>query len=402
MARSSNAVRSSGWSNWSGRITAQPSEHLAPRDDTEVAAIVARATATRRRVRVRGTGHSNTPLCATDDVLLAPEGLAGLVAIDAVESSASVRSGTVLHDLAASLHAQGWALHNLGDIDVQTVGGAVGTATHGTGPTLGNLATTVRAATVVLADGTVVECSVDREPELFAALRPSLGAVGVVTEFTISIRPAYRLHERFWFADGSTALDSLADNIAATRHYEFFWHPHRDLVEHKALAITDADPDPMLHAKRERIDHWHHVLPSRRELRFNEMEYSVPATSGPECFAALRTRMLDRWPRVEWPVEYRTVAADDLWLSPHTGRDSVTISVHQGADLPCDPLFRDTEAILTEHGGRPHWGKVNFREGAVLRGRYAHWDDWWSLRDRLDPHDTFINPYLESLRSAAT
>lgn len=391
---------STSWSNWSGRVQAAPALHVAPRDEDEVAAAITNAVAAGRRVRVRGTGHSNTPLCATDDVLLAPEGLTGVVAID--DDTVRVRSGTVLHDLAAVLHAHGLALHNLGDIDVQTVSGAIGTATHGTGPTLGNLATAARRAVVALADGSVVACGAASEGddlELFAALRPSLGALGVVTEWTLAVQPTYRLHERIWFDAGAGTLDVLAANIAATRHYEFFWHPHRDLTEHKALALTDAEPDPMPHAKRERIDHWHHVLPSRRELRFNEMEFSVPAAAGPDCFAALRARMLDRWPNVEWPVEYRTVAADHLWLSPHSGRDSVTISVHQGADLPCDPLFADTEAILMEHGGRPHWGKVHFRSGVDLRDRYPRWDDWWALRDRVDPGGTFLNDYLAALRT---
>lgn len=387
------------WSNWSGRIVANPSEHATPTTEADVSALVTRAALLGRRVRTRGTGHSNTALCATNDLLIAPQGLSGPIEISADRTSARVRSGTVLAGLAAELQLSGLALHNLGDIDVQTIGGAIATATHGTGPTLGNLASLVRAARIVLADGSIVDCSDEQQPDVFAALRPSLGALGVITEFTIAVVPTYRLHECIWFADGSTALDTLADNVAATRHYEFFWHPHRDLVEHKSLALTDADPDPMPQAKRERIDHWHRVLPSRRELRFNEMEYSVPADHGPECFAALRARMLERWPDVQWPVEYRTVAQDSLWLSPHSGRASVTISVHQGADVPCDPLFADTETILLEHGGRPHWGKVHDRTGADLRDRYEHWDAWWAVRDRVDPDGTFLNPYLESFRT---
>ncbi len=369
-----------------------------PRTDDDVVAIVRHAADHGRRIRVRGTGHSNTPLCATDDVLVAPEGLTGIISISDDRTAARVRSGTVLHDLAAALHAEGLALHNLGDIDVQTIAGAIGTATHGTGPSLSNLATRVRAARVVLASGDVVDCDADREPDLFAALRPSLGALGIVTEFTLDVIPTYNLHERIEYGSGTDVLASLADRIAATRHYEFFWYPHRDLVEHKAIDHTDVAPDPLPDRKRERIDHWHRILPSRRELRFNEMEYSVPADAGPACFAALRQRMQSAWPHVQWPVEYRTVAGDDLWLSPHTARPSVTISVHQGADLPCDEMFADTERILLDHDGRPHWGKVHTCTGVELRDRYPNWEGWWSARDRFDPDGRFLNDHLEALR----
>ncbi len=387
------------WSNWSGRIQSDPVEQLLPRDEDEVAALVVAAANRGRRVRPRGTGHSNSPLCATEGVLVAPAGLAGVESIAADGTSVRVGSGTVLHDLADDLERRGIALHNLGDIDVQTVGGAIGTATHGTGPALGNLAAALIALRVVTAGGEIVDCSTDAEPELFAAARVSLGALGVITSVTLRAVPTYRLHERIWFAAGDTALDQLDEHIAATRHYEFFWHPHRDLAEHKALAVTEAPPDPLPDRKRERIDTWNRVLPSRRDVRFNEMEYSVPADSGAACFAAIRARMLARWAGVQWPVEYRTVAADDIWLSPHHGRPSVTISIHQGAELECDALFGDCEAILREHGGRPHWGKVHFATGADLADRYPRWHDWWRVRDHWDPDGVFLNDHIEALRA---
>ncbi len=386
------------WSNWSGRIRCSPAEHPVPRTDDEVATIVRDAADAGRIVRMRGTGHSNTALCATDGVLVAPEGLAGIETIAPDRSTATVGSGTVLADLAAALQAEGLALHNLGDIDVQTIGGATGTGTHGTGPALGNVATAIVGARIVTADGAITTCSPEERPELFAAARVSLGGVGIVTALTLAVVPTYRLHERIWHGPGGEVLGTLADHIAATRHYEFFWFPHRDLVEHKALAFTEADPDPLADRKRERIDHWNAILPSRRELRFNEMEYSVPAVAGPACFAALRTWMLAERPDVQWPVEYRTVAGDDIWLSPHTGRPSVTISVHLGADDDCEALFRAAEPILLAHDGRPHWGKVHFRTGADLAPRYPHWDDWWRVRDTHDPDDRFLNDHLASLR----
>ncbi len=389
------------WSNWSGRIKSSPATQISPSSEDEIASAIVSARDRGQVVRARGTGHSNTPLCATDDVLVSLESLSGLVSFDQENLTAVVRSGTTLNHLSAALHLHGLALHNLGDIDAQTIAGAVGTATHGTGTALSNLASAVEGTRVVLADGSVVACSRSVNIELFAALTPSLGAVGIITEFTIRVVPSYRLHEKIWFASGDTAIASLEANIAATRHYEFFWHPSRDLVEHKALALTESAPNPLPDTKRERIDYSHRILPSVRSARFNEMEYSLPYDNGPACFAELRKRMIDKWPNIEWPVEYRTVASDDLMLSPHSGRPSVTISVHQGGDKPCDDLFRDTEQLLRGHGGRPHWGKVHYNDGNDLRSHYPGWDEWWNTRDRFDPEGVFLNPYLAALRTNA-
>jgi FAD/FMN-containing dehydrogenase len=352
-------------------------------------------------VRARGTGPSTTPLCATGGVRVAPDRLTGIESIAADRSAVTVRSGTVLHDLATALHHHGLALHNLGDIDVQTVAGAISTGTHGTGASLGNLATAVRALRLVVADGTIVETDAAHDAELFEAARLSIGALGVITAVTLTVVPTYRLHERTWFTPGDEVLPELPVHIAATRHYEFFWYPHRDLAAHKALAHTDAPPDALPDRKRERIDHWHRVLPSRRDVRFNEMEYSVPADAGPACFDAVRACMRAGWQHVEWPVEYRTVAADEIWLSPHHGRPSVTISIHQGAELECEPVFAACEPILLEHGGRPHWGKVHGLATSGrddLAGRYPRWRDWWRVRDERDPERRFLNAHLDSLR----
>ncbi|MFM8409346.1 MAG: D-arabinono-1,4-lactone oxidase, partial [Alphaproteobacteria bacterium] len=234
------------------------------------------------------------------------------------------------------------------------------------------------------------------DAERLDAARVSLGLFGVAIAYELQLVPAYRLHERTWRGGVDEAMAGLAENVAAHRHYEFFWWPGRDLVEHKSLDPTDLPAGAEV-GRRERVDWSHRVFPSVRDLRFEEMEYAVPADAGPACFLAVRERMRERHAGVEWPVEVRTLAADRTWIGPASGRATVTISLHQGAELPCEEFFRDCEPIFLAHGGRPHWGKRHFRDGAWARAAYPAWDRFAGLRRRLDPRGLFLSPPLRSL-----
>ncbi|HSL58188.1 MAG TPA: D-arabinono-1,4-lactone oxidase [Acidimicrobiales bacterium] len=389
------------WVNWSGGQRSTPSDIAEPRTDDELADVVRRATEAGRTVRPVGSGHSFTALVPTDGVVVSLEHLAGVVSVDTAAGVAEVRAGTRIADLGDPLLAAGVALPNQGDIDRQAIAGACGTGTHGTGPTLPCLSAGVVGATVVLANGDIVDCDADHHPELFAATRLSLGATGVVARLRLRVRPAYRLHERSWTEAVADTLAALDERIAATRHYEFFWIPGTDRCLSKSLDETEAPPDPLPDERWERIDHSHRVFPSVRDDRFEEMEYAVPAEAGPECFAAIRRLYRARHPDVAWPVEYRTLAADDVWLSPAFDRPTVTISVHQGAGLDHDRLFRDCEAVFRHHEGRPHWGKHHRIPPDELAGLHPRWDDWWRARDLADPDGRFLNPMLAALAAPA-
>jgi len=390
----------SRWSNWSGCVACEPAALPAPASEAELAALVARAGTERRTLRVAGTGHSFTPLVATSGWVARLDALAGIAASDSARLEAEVWAGTTLRDLGEALLARGLAQENLGDVDVQTVGGALGTGTHGTGVGLRNLSAQVASLRLVLASGEVVECSAEREPDLFRAARVSFGALGVVSAARFRLLPAYRLHERVRRGPLAACLERLAESVAGSRHYEFFWFPKQDFVEEKALHPTAAEPDAVAGAKGERIGWSAHVLPSVRELKFNEMEYSVPAEAGPACFRAVEARMRARWPEVAWPVEYRTLAADDAWLSTASERATVTISIHEDARRPHEPLFSDLEPIFVEHEGRPHWGKWHARKAADLARLYPRFDDFARLRARVDPRGVFLNDHLRALLGA--
>ena len=388
------------WQNWSGRLSATPARITKVRDEADVVAAVREAGAQDRRVRCVGAAHSHAPLVGTDGMILDLEELSGVVSVDTEAGEARIRAGTRIHALGPALREHGAALLNQGDIDRQAIAGAVATGTHGTGPTLRNFSAAVRGARLVLASGEVVDCDAGHDPELFQAARLSLGALGVVTELRLAIRPAYRLEERMWLEDLDTVLDRLDERTTATRHFEFFWTPGRSRAVCKALDETDAEPRYPLAEEGARLAWSYDVYANDRPDKHSEMEYSVRTEDGVACLREIRELVARDFPTLAWPIEYRTLAADDVWLSTAYERATVTISVHQGVDQPDEPLFRACEEVFRRYDGRPHWGKVHHLDGDTLAKIHPRWSDWWRVRDRVDPKSRFLNPHLERMRPA--
>lgn len=400
------------WSNWSGSVTSSPQQIAMPSSEAALVAIIQAAHQSGRTVRVVGTGHSFVPLCATDDLLISLDNLQGMISAAPNEQSATFWAGTKLHAVGEPLWEEGLALANMGDIDRQSLGGAIGTGTHGTGPTLGNLATQVIGLRLLTVTGDLIDCSPTVEPEIFHAAQISLGALGIITQFTLRCLPAYELHEVSWIATFDECMAELDSHIAATRHFEFFWVPGEDLCAMKALdpaphgtevAMSPLTDDSRLHryVQPPRVDRSYRIFPSARNLKFNESEFALPAANGPDCLREIRALMQTRYPDVAWPIEYRTLAADEIPLSPAHGRATVTISVHQAAELPYQPFFADVEAIFRNHQGRPHWGKIHTHGARDLVILYPEWDRFQAVRAQLDPKGLMLNSYLRKLLSPA-
>ena len=391
----------STWSNWSGAVVCRPESIVFPRTEDELSAVVRQAGEDGQTVRVVGTGHSSTGIVGTDQVLVSLARMSGLVSADRETHRARLLAGTKIRAAGAVLLEQGLAMENMGDIDVQAIAGAVGTGTHGTGRTLGNIPSRVTDIRMVNGAGELLDCGAD--PELLRAARVSIGVLGVFTEIELQCLPAYRLHERTWVEPFAGTMENLDARIAENRSYEFFWMPANDKTYHKTLNITTeasmaGNSKSAIGSEGERIGWSPQIIPSVRENKFHEMEYAIPAEAGPECFARVRERFLAKHAAsVQWPVEYRTVAADDAMLSPHGGRASVTISLHQAAHLPYREFFEDIQPIFWEYGGRSHWGKFNTMDRAQLSAVYPEWDAFGAIRERMDPGGRFLSPYLASL-----
>ena len=377
------------WTNWSGRLTATDATVRHVRSEEDAAAVAAGSGET---VRVVGAGHSHARLVPGADVIVDVSALSGVIDVDASSKRAWVWAGTPIYALGRPLHDAGLALANQGDIDRQFIGGAVATGTHGTGVELTNLSAIVTGARIALASGEVV----DADADLLRAARLHLGAFGIVTRLELGLRDAYKLKERSWTAPFEDLdLEALP---MQSRHFEFFWLPTRDLAMAKAIDETDDEPEYPLAEEGSRVGWSYEVLPNHRAWRHTEMEYSVPADDGPACMRAIRDLIRRDFPDMPWAVEYRTLAADDVWLSTAYERATVTISLHMAAESDERPLFGAGEQIFRSYDGRPHWGKVNYLDGDQLARIHGRWRDWWAVRDAHDPEGTFLNDYLRSIR----
>ena len=386
------------WQNWSGKLQAKPKKIAFLRSEADAAALARQASNNGEYIRVAGATHSHAPLVVSEDIVADPRGLAGVIEVDQQTRTAWVGAGTRIYALGQALHAAGLALSNQGDIDQQAICGATATGTHGTGVSLKNLSAAVTGCRIALASGELIECGPERNPELWRASRLHLGAFGIITRLQLQLEDAYRLKETSWTANLADTLDRFAEDAAKHRHHEFFWYPHTDEARGKSIDRT-AEPAVYPLGEEDRRCAWsYEVLPNHRPHKHTEMEYSVPLEAGPACMRDIQHLLQSKFPDVRWPVEYRTLAADDVWLSTAYERPTVTISVHEDIARNDEKYFRACEEIFLDHGGRPHWGKVNYLSGEQLAAQHSRWLDWWQVRNSVDPDGTFLNPYLKSLQ----
>ncbi|MFC4307467.1 D-arabinono-1,4-lactone oxidase [Steroidobacter flavus] len=377
-----------------------PRSQVWPATADAVCVYVRDAAARSRKIRVAGSGHSSSPLVETPDILMSTRDHRGLIDYDLTTSRATVGAGTVLQDLGQILHGVGLGMQNLGDVDTQTIAGVISTGTHGSGRKLQNISATLIGVRMVTGTGEIVDWSTENEPDLINAARVSMGLLGIFTAVTLQLQPAYRLRRREYSVrtdDCLAHLDELAD---AHRNFDFYWYPRRDEVKLRTLHPPE-DPVPDLPYARclpEQEGYGHEIIARERQLKFDELEYFVPAEAGPACFREVRRRILEHHRKqVAWRVLYRLIAKDEGFLSPVHGRDSVAISLHQNATLPYQEYFDDLEPILRAHDGRPHWGKKHSLHGTALAALYPRWNDFMTLRRRLDPQGVFLTAPMARL-----
>lgn len=433
--------RKPSWTNWSGEVRCTPRKIARPTSIDALVGLVHETASRGGKLRVAGSGHSFSPVVATDQTLVTLAGLTGVQEVSVSSQQATVMAGTSIRALGDMLLPHGLALTNQGDVDAQAIAGAVSTGTHGTGIGFGSLSTQAVALTVIVASGERLELSASSEPEIFKAAQVSLGTLGVLARVRLQLERAYVLKDVRRNMPFETALASFEDNCRRHRHYEFWWFPYADLVATKALDVvanTEARPrsiikrvlvDKVLEtgvfwaisegvkrvpvasapvarfsskmmAEGEFADYSHRVFPSPRDVRFNEMEYAVPVERGVDCLRELRAFIEARKVRVHFPIEYRAVAADDIWLSPFYQRDSAVISVHMYVGMPYQAYFDGCEAIFRNHQGRPHWGKMHGLTARELRDMYPMWDRFQAVRRQLDPRGVFMSDYLTRIFGA--
>ncbi|MFG2485216.1 D-arabinono-1,4-lactone oxidase [Streptomyces virginiae] len=422
------------WHNWAGNITATPARTVTPASVGELQETVRRAAEDGLRVKAVGTGHSFTAAAATDGVLVRPQAMTGIRSIDRAAGTVTVAAGTVMKDMNQALAAAGLSLTKMGDIMEQTVSGATSTGTHGTGRDSASIAAQIRGLELVTADGRLLTCSEKENPEVFAAARLGIGALGIVTAITFAVEPIFFLTAREEPMGFDRVTAEFEEHFAENEHFEFYWFPHTGNCNTKRNNRSQgpaAPPGPVSAwiedellsnglfqavnslgravpatipsiarvasralSARTYTDIPYKVFTSPRRVRFVEMEYALPRGQVVEALRELRA-MVDRSGlRISFPVEVRTAPADDITLSTASERETAYIAVHMYKSTPYHAYFTAAEAIFTAHGGRPHWGKVHTRDAGYFAEAYPRFGEFLALRDRLDPDRVFGNDYL--------
>ncbi|MFF5364608.1 D-arabinono-1,4-lactone oxidase [Streptomyces scabiei] len=432
--------KSGTWRNWAGNVTARPVREVTPATVEELAAAVRRAAEDDLRVKAVGTGHSFTAAAATDGVLIRPQLLTGIRKIDRAAMTVTVAAGTPLKRLNMALAREGLSLTNMGDIMEQTVSGATSTGTHGTGRDSASIAAQIRGLELVTADGSVLTCSPTENPDVFAAARVGIGALGIVTAITFAVEPIFLLTAREEPMPFEKVMAEFDELHAENEHFEFYWFPHTGNTNTKRnnRSAGPEKPVPQLNSWFEdeflsngvfQVANWvgqavpatiptiaqissralsartytdipYKVFTSPRRVRFVEMEFAVPREALVDTLRELKT-MVDRSKlRVSFPVEVRTAPADDITLSTASGRESAYVAVHMFKGTPYQAYFTAAERIFTAHEGRPHWGKVHTRDSDYFAKVYPRFGEFTALRDRLDPERRFQNDYLRRVLGA--
>jgi FAD/FMN-containing dehydrogenase len=388
------------WANWSGSLRFTPATIEKPSSPEALAKLVGKARERGSVARMVGAGHSSSALVKTNDVLISLEKFQGLGDYDTDAREAWVHTGMSLSDTSKALQDIGLDMHNLGDVDVQTVAGAVATGTHGSGRMLTNLATMLIGVRMVNAEGELVEYNIEDTPDFFKGARVSLGALGIYTQIRLKLLPAYQLCRQTWCMDVDHLLPQLDALLDRNRNCDFYWYPRSDEVKLRTLnppekALSHVDGGKLLKTEQGLAGD---IIPRTRTLKFEEMEYAIPAEAGPACFQAVRERVkaLHRH-YVGWRVLYRYIRQDDAYLSTANRQDVVTISLHQNNTLPFREYFNDIEPIFRAHGGRPHWAKIHNMTAEELRPLYPDWDAFAALRRQHDPDGVFASDYLRRL-----
>jgi len=425
------------WRNWARTEAVRPRRVERPDSVGAVQRAVIAAGNAGLRIKAVGAGHSFSGIALAPDVQLDLHDLSGVIRVDRAARQVTLAAGTPLHRLERLLAPHGLALANMGDIDRQSISGAISTGTHGTGSALGGLASQVVALTLVAGDGSLLRVSGTENADLLPAAALGLGALGIIVDVTLQCVPGFLLRALENTEPLEGVLESYLERSRAADHFEFFWFPHTE----SALTKTNTRlPLGAVRAPRGRVSRWiddellangayrgicalgalqpalvpgfnrlaerlsgrreytdvsARVFVTNRTVRFREMEYALPLALVPGALAEVRALIERRGWRISFPIEVRSAAADDLWLSTAAGRETGYIAVHRYYRENHTEYFQAVEEIMRAHGGRPHWGKIHYADADALREVYPRFDDFRRVRDRLDPEHRFSNPYLE-------
>lgn len=420
--------------NWAGNVKWTPREVLLPKTEDEIAAIIKKATSSGKSIRTVGSHHSFTPLLATDSVSLSLDDMQGLISKEP-NKRAIAWAGTKLKRLSELLAENGLAQENMGDINVQSLAGAISTGTHGTGMTLGSVGTQVEEITFVNGLGELITLNEENNYHEFKCAQLSLGSLGVITRMKVRCKELYNLELDIRKEKLSDVLANLDAIVNENRHFEFYSIPNSQWSQTKRSNIVSQEAgttskfsafinDIVLEnwalqllcsinktipsssktisnligsfiSNEKKIQQSHKVFSTVRNVKFTEMEYNIPYESYQDVVKELLKLIDKNNYRISFPQEHRFVQADDIYLSPAHNRKSAYIASHVYKGMDNKRYFKDLEDLFIDFGGRPHWGKMHTRDAAFFRKAYPKFDDFLQVRAKHDPNGVFLNDHLK-------
>lgn len=426
------------WKNWSESVYCEPEHFIEPNNLSQLQSIVRQAYKTGRKIRVVGAGHSFTPLVATSDTMISLRHLVGIDQIDRTKHHVTVWGGTNLKELGEQLWEQGYAMENLGDINKQTIAGAISTGTHGTGIHFGSISTQAVGITLLQANGDMIDINETNDSSLLQAAQLSLGMLGIIVKVTLKVLPAYQLVGHSYRLSLEESLHQLTALRSSHRNMELYWFPFTNTVQIKTMNMADSTVE--LENKKQHnlfkkivienglfwmmsevsrivpksakaistlsaigipvgteTDASHAIFATPRLVKFQEMEYSVPMEHVETILRTIDRVIRKEQYAVHFPIECRFVKRDDIWLSPSYGRDSAYIAIHMYKGMEFSPYFQALEKILKQFEGRPHWGKMHTMNQVEVQSAYPRLHDFIDVRNRLDERGVFLNEYMHHL-----
>lgn len=423
------------WSNWAGNVTAKFEHFFTPNSLGELQTIVVRASRENKRIRVIGASHSFSPVAQPEDILISLHELRGLVEVNPDTQEATFWAGTYLYEIGPSLKEYHLALENMGDIQEQTIAGAISTGTHGTGIRLGSVSSQVVKWEWIDGLGHVHIHERKDHDDLSDALHVSLGLLGVFVKITIKAIPLYSLQVKTFRSTLSEGLTNWEEAIEKLRHLEWFWFPGTDLIQVKEMEAIPPIPQPKFQKtysklskqviennafyliseicrrnprktawasrfsaksipSRTEVGYSYEMFASPRQVKFYEMEYAIPVSHFANCVKELETGLSKHSFHVHFPIECRFVKGETGFLSPNYEQDSAYFAFHMYKGMPYEDYFSWVREVMEKYKGRPHWGKMNNLTYEKARKLYPKWDSFQALREIFDPNGMFLNTYL--------
>lgn len=412
--------------NWAGNLTYSTNQLHQPTSVEALQELVLKS----EKVRALGSRHCFNRIADSRYSQISLDALPALMEADPAAGTVSTGAALRYGQLCPYLHKQGLAIHNLASLPHISVAGACATGTHGSGVHNGNLSTAVTGMELVRADGELVQLSAATHPTIFPGAVVHLGALGIVTRLQLKVQPAFQMRQMVYQFLPESQLEAHFDQIMSAGYsvslftdwqsdtVNQVWikerleetRPEAPASEFFGAKLATRNLHPIVELSAENCTEqmgvpgpWYERLPhfrmnftpsSGKEL---QTEFFVPQERAVEALAAMRA-LHREVADLLLISEIRTVAADQLWLSPAYGRPSVAIHFTWKQDRQAlDRILPKIESALAPFDMRPHWGKIFGVPAEVLASRYEKMADFRALMKEYDPNGKFKNEFLESV-----